>query len=78
MIILTAEDMDGLNLEEGRQIIVNSVCFLFILFLNLIFLKHFIKALHIYKIYVLQESGQEYVPCAISIEENSNYSQTES
>lgn len=65
--------MDGLNLEEGRQIIVNSVCFLFILFL-----KHFIKTLHIYKIYVLQESGQEYVPCAISIEENSNYSQTES
>ncbi|CAK9829228.1 Protein bric-a-brac 1 [Anthophora retusa] len=48
VIILTAEDMDGLNLEEGRQIIVNS------------------------------ESGQEYVPCAISIEENSNYSQTES
>lgn len=25
VIILTAEDMDGLNLEEGRQIIVNSV-----------------------------------------------------
>ncbi|XP_012150886.1 uncharacterized protein LOC100876849 isoform X2 [Megachile rotundata] len=48
VIILTAEDMDGLNLEEGRQIIVNS------------------------------ESVQEYVPCAISIEENSNYSQTES
>lgn len=48
VIILTAEDMDGLNLEEGRQIIVNS------------------------------ESGQEYVPCSISIEENSNYSQTES
>ncbi|XP_076760561.1 uncharacterized protein LOC143429059 [Xylocopa sonorina] len=48
MIILTAEDVDGFNLEEGRQIIVNS------------------------------ESGQEYVPCAISIEENSNYSQTES
>ena len=48
VIILTAEDMDGLNLEEGRQIIVNS------------------------------ESVQEYVPCTISIEENSNYSQTES
>ena len=32
MIILTAEDMDGLNLEEGRQIIVNSVCFLSIYF----------------------------------------------
>ncbi|XP_076171182.1 uncharacterized protein LOC143148591 isoform X2 [Ptiloglossa arizonensis] len=48
VIILTAEDMDGLNLEEGRQIIVNS------------------------------DSVQEYVPCTISIEENSNYSQTES
>ncbi|XP_076685560.1 uncharacterized protein LOC143377765 [Andrena cerasifolii] len=48
VIILTAEDMDGLNLEEGRQIIVNS------------------------------ESVQGYVPCTISIEENSNYSQTES
>nr|XP_033328284.1 uncharacterized protein LOC117221433 [Megalopta genalis] len=46
VIILTADDMDGLNLEEGRQIIVNSA------------------------------SVQEYVPCSISIEENSNYSQT--
>lgn len=26
MIILTTEEMDELNLEEGRQIIVNSVC----------------------------------------------------
>ncbi|XP_031827911.1 uncharacterized protein LOC116424962 isoform X2 [Nomia melanderi] len=48
VIILTADDMDGLNLGEGRQIIVNS------------------------------ESVQEYVPCSIGIEENSNYSQTES
>ena len=32
VIILTAEDMDELNLEEGRQIIVNSVCFLSVYF----------------------------------------------
>ncbi|XP_020293817.1 uncharacterized protein LOC109859711 isoform X1 [Pseudomyrmex gracilis] len=45
VIILTTEDLNELNLEEGRQIIVNT------------------------------ESGQEYVPCAISIEESSNYSE---
>ncbi|KAL6267064.1 hypothetical protein P5V15_000140 [Pogonomyrmex californicus] len=48
VIILTTEEMDELNLEEGRQIIVNS------------------------------ESGQEYIPCTISIENNSNYSEAES
>ncbi|XP_011050130.1 PREDICTED: uncharacterized protein LOC105143470 isoform X2 [Acromyrmex echinatior] len=48
VIILTTEEMDELNLEGGRQIIVNS------------------------------ESGQEYIPCTISIENNSNYSETES
>lgn len=35
VIILTAEDMDGLNLEEGRQIIVNSVCIFICLSLDL-------------------------------------------
>lgn len=39
MIILTAEDMDGLNLEEGRQIIVNSVCFLFINFFKIRYIE---------------------------------------
>ncbi|XP_018337111.1 PREDICTED: uncharacterized protein LOC108745447 isoform X2 [Trachymyrmex septentrionalis] len=48
VIILTTEEMDELNLEGGRQIIVNS------------------------------ESGQEYIPCTISIENNSNYSESES
>ncbi|XP_018393608.1 PREDICTED: uncharacterized protein LOC108772554 [Cyphomyrmex costatus] len=48
VIILTTEEMDELNLEGGRQIIVNS------------------------------ESGQEYIPCTISIENNSNYTETES
>lgn len=48
VIILTTEEMDELNLEGGRQIIVNS------------------------------ESGQEYIPCTISIEDNSNYSEAES
>ncbi|XP_011692451.1 PREDICTED: uncharacterized protein LOC105452758 [Wasmannia auropunctata] len=45
VIILTTEEMDELNLEGGRQIIVNS------------------------------ESGQEFIPCTISIEDNSNYSE---
>ncbi|KAL0111639.1 hypothetical protein PUN28_013078 [Cardiocondyla obscurior] len=48
VIILTTEEMDELNLEGGRQIIVNS------------------------------ESGQEFIPCTISIEDNSNYSAAES
>nr|XP_012217483.1 PREDICTED: uncharacterized protein LOC105669223 isoform X1 [Linepithema humile] len=48
VIILTTEEINDLNLEEGRQIIVNS------------------------------ESGQEYVPCTISIEDGSNYSEAES
>ncbi|XP_066597084.1 uncharacterized protein [Prorops nasuta] len=48
VIILTTEDVDGLNLEEGRQIIVNSA------------------------------TEQEYVPCAISIEDNQNYTQADS
>ncbi|XP_071575543.1 uncharacterized protein [Temnothorax nylanderi] len=48
VIILTTEDMDELNLEGGRQIIVNS------------------------------ESGQEYIPYTISIEDSSNYSGAES
>ncbi|XP_012523386.1 uncharacterized protein LOC105829233 [Monomorium pharaonis] len=48
VIILTTEEMNELNLEGGRQIIVNS------------------------------ESGQEYIPCTISIENNSNYSEAES
>ncbi|XP_011862525.1 PREDICTED: uncharacterized protein LOC105559083 isoform X2 [Vollenhovia emeryi] len=48
VIILTTEEMDELNLEGGRQIIVNS------------------------------ESGQEYIPCTISIEDNANYSGAES
>ncbi|RLU17015.1 hypothetical protein DMN91_011084 [Ooceraea biroi] len=48
VIILTTDEIDELNLEEGRQIIVNS------------------------------ESGQEYVPCTISIEDNSNYLKAES
>ncbi|XP_014477716.1 PREDICTED: uncharacterized protein LOC106746060 isoform X2 [Dinoponera quadriceps] len=49
VIILTTEEMEGLNLEEGRQIIVNT------------------------------GSGEEYIPCSISIEDNNaNYSQTES
>ncbi|XP_025997216.1 uncharacterized protein LOC105205450 isoform X2 [Solenopsis invicta] len=48
VIILTTEEMDELNLEGDRQIIVNS------------------------------ESGQEYIPCTISIENNSNYSEPES
>lgn len=39
VIILTAEDMDGLNLEEGRQIIVNSVCFLFINFFKIRYIE---------------------------------------
>ncbi|XP_050446444.1 uncharacterized protein LOC126849037 isoform X1 [Cataglyphis hispanica] len=48
VIILTTEEMEQLNFEEGRQIIVNT------------------------------ESGQEYIPCTISIEDNSNYSESES
>lgn len=36
MIILTAEDMDELNLEEGRQIIVNSVRIFYLLNLIII------------------------------------------
>ncbi|XP_029659848.1 uncharacterized protein LOC115233505 isoform X1 [Formica exsecta] len=48
VIILTTEEMEQLNFEEGRQIIVNT------------------------------ESGQEFIPCTISIEDNSNYSESES
>ncbi|XP_072753646.1 uncharacterized protein [Anoplolepis gracilipes] len=48
VIILTTEEMEQLNFEEGRQIIVNT------------------------------ESGQEYIPCTISIEDSSNYSESES
>ncbi|CAL1675979.1 unnamed protein product [Lasius platythorax] len=48
VIILTTEEMEELNFEEGRQIIVNA------------------------------ESGQEYIPCTISIEDSSNYSESES
>lgn len=48
IIILTTEEMEELNFQEGRQIIVNA------------------------------ESGQEYIPCTISIEDSSNYSESES
>ncbi|XP_015586107.1 uncharacterized protein LOC107263425 isoform X2 [Cephus cinctus] len=48
VIILTTNDVEAINLEEGRQIIVSS------------------------------GSGQEYVPCTLSIEDNANYMPAES
>ncbi|XP_015514497.1 protein abrupt isoform X1 [Neodiprion pinetum] len=48
VIILTTDDGDELNLEEGTEIIVSS------------------------------DSTQEYVPCALDIEDSSNYTHSES